>query len=133
MINASFDKLSKQAAIDGVYQYDTGQRLRLSGLPSPEELSEEDDFLSGDLAAVQVHFGYLGDTQAEMRLAEWNEERKVWTVDLPDEYLTRSEQVNVYVYVSHGATENESRNRTMYTGVFTPNEAMSAGDSSYRV
>ena len=120
MIDASFDKLSKQAAIDGAYQYDTGQRLRLSGLPSPGELSEADDFLSGDLAAMQVHFGYLGDTQTQMRLAEWSEDRWAWMVDIPDEFFARSEQVNVYVYVSHGADDNGSRNKTMYSGTFTP-------------
>ena len=128
MIDASFDRLSKRAAIDGAFQYDTGQRLRLSGLPSPEELSEEDDFLSGDLAAMQVQFGYLGDTQTKTRLAEWDESRWAWMVDIPDEFFMRSEQVNVYVYVSHGADENGSRNKTMYAGMFTPISRPAPGD-----
>lgn len=120
MIEASFDKLSKRAAIDGVFQYDTGQRLRLSGLPSPGEMSAADEFLSGDLAPVLVQFGHEGDSQTESRLAEWDEAKNAWLCALPDEYLTRAEPVNVYVYVMHGADDNGSRNKTMYTGVFTP-------------
>lgn len=120
MIDASFDMRSKQAAIDGAYQYDTGQRLRLSGLPSPDEMNEADDFIAGDLAAMQVQFSHEGDSQAGSRLAQWDDMRGVWMCDIPDEYLTRAEPVNVYVYVSHGADENASRNKTMYSGVFTP-------------
>lgn len=121
MIEASFDRLSKRAAIDGVFQYDTGQRLRLSGLPSPGEMSAADDFLGdSDLAAVQVQFGRDGDSQAQTRLAQWDIEHSVWLCDLPDEYLTSTESVNVYVYVSHGVDDGGSRNRTMYAGVFTP-------------
>lgn len=120
MIEASFDRSSRQAAVSGVYQYDTGQRLRLSGLPSPDEMSEADDFLSGDLAAVQVHFGYEGDEQTAMRLAQWDDDRWCWMTDIPDEYLTRIEPVHVFVYVSHGSDENQSRGKTMYEGVFTP-------------
>ena len=48
MINASFNSGKTRAtAISGAYQYDTGQRLVMHGLPSPEEFSGEDDFLSG--------------------------------------------------------------------------------------
>ena len=37
MIHASFDDRShKSAAIAGIYQYDTGQRLRMHGLPTPQ-------------------------------------------------------------------------------------------------
>lgn len=120
MIEASFDRLSRRAAIDGAYQYDTGQRLRLSGLPSPDELAEADDFLTGDMVTVQAHFGYVGDTQTESRLAQWDEDRYCWMAEIPDEYLTRNEQVNVYVYVYHGETDDGSRTQTMYEGVFTP-------------
>lgn len=120
MIEASFDRLSRRAAIDGAYQYDTGQRLRLSGLPSPDELAEADDFLTGDMVTVQAHFSYDGDPQTESRLAQWDEDRYCWMTDIPDEYLTRSEPVHVYVYVHHGEGEEESRAHTMYEGVFIP-------------
>lgn len=119
MIEASFGT-GREAAIDGVYQYDTGQRLRLSGLPSPDELAEMDELLSGDLVAVQAQFSFVGDSQAEMRLARWDDERWAWMVDIPDQYLTRHEEVHVYVYVSYGADESGSRNKTCYEGVFTP-------------
>ena len=39
MIEANFEsRTHKNAAIAGVYQYDTGQRLRMRGLPTPDEL-----------------------------------------------------------------------------------------------
>ena len=38
MIEANFEsRTHKNAAIAGVYQYDTGQRLRMRGLPTPDE------------------------------------------------------------------------------------------------
>lgn len=119
MIEVSFGG-SRSAAITNAYQYDTGQRLRLSGLPSPEELAEEDDFLSGDVVTVQAQFGYAGDSQTDPRLAEWDEDRYAWMVNIPDAYLTRHEAVHVYVYVSYGSDENGTRNKTCYDGVFTP-------------
>lgn len=118
MIEAYFE--GGTAAISGAYQYDTGQRLRLNGLPTPDEMNEMDDFLSGDLATIQVHFSYVGDPQAQMRLAQWDDERWCWVVNMPDEYMTRRSAVRVYVVVGHGSDENGSRNKTRYEGVFTP-------------
>lgn len=129
MIEASFDRMSRAAAISGVYQYDTGQRLRLHGLPSPDELTGEDDLLSGELPTVQVHYSYVGDSNAEVMLAQWDEWRGVWIADIPDAYMTRREAVYVHVYVYYGEarpevmflnTETEVRGCTMYEGVFTP-------------
>lgn len=119
MIEASFDRNSKQAAVSGVYQYDTGQRLRMNGLPSPDELLAGDDLLSGDLVTVQVHFGYEGDDQTDMRLAQWDDERWCWVAEIPDSYLTRIDPVHVYVYVYHGESGEDTRARTMYEGVFS--------------
>lgn len=120
MIHASFDELNSTAAISGAYQYDTGQRLKFSGLPSPDVLGESDDFLSGDLVTVQAHFSYEGDAQAQMRLVQWDDDRMCWFANVPDEYLTRHEKVNVFVVISHGADDNGSRNKTRYKGVFIP-------------
>ena len=65
MIEASFEQAThKSAAIGGIYQYDTGQRLRMHGLPTPEELAEMDDFLVGDAVTVQAQYGYIGDMPA---------------------------------------------------------------------
>lgn len=120
MIEASFSRSSRMAAVGGVYQYDTGQRLRMHGLPSPDELLAGDDLLSGTGVTVQVHFSHEGDAQTEMRLAQWDDDRWCWVVDIPDEYLTRIDPVHVYVYVYHGETEDSSRARTEYEGVFSP-------------
>ena len=121
MINASFNVgKSRTTAISGAYQYDTGQRLVMHGLPSPEEFSGEDDFLSGDLAVVEAHFSRVGDSQSEMRLGIWDVDRKVWTAAVPDDYLSVSEEIQVHVYVSHGYVDEETRGRTAYEGVFTP-------------
>lgn len=121
MLQASFDAIkNRSASISGAYQYDTGQRIRMHGLPGPDELSEMDDFLSGDVVTVQAQFAYMSDAQSEPRLASYDEDEDAWVVDVPDAYLTRSEAVNVYVYVMYGADEEHSRAKTMYTGTFTP-------------
>ena len=137
MIEASFDRLSRAAAIDGAYQYDTGQRLRLSGLPSPDELGEMDDMVSGSLVTVQVHYAYEGDEQTDIVLAQWDEWRGAWLADIPDGYLTKHEPVHVYVYVYYGEktpnvmmlgdTEDQERGSTMYEGVFTPKSRPAPG------
>ena len=121
MIEASFEQRNhKSAAIGGIYQYDTGQRLRMRGLPAPRELAEMDDFLIGDAVTVQAQYGFVGDSQTETRLASFDEETGCWEADIPDAYLTRSSAVKVFVYVSYGATAEESRAKTCYEGSFTP-------------
>lgn len=121
MIEASFEQgRGRSAAVSGAYQYDTGQRLRLRGLPSPDEMLERDALLSGEEATVQAQFAYEGDSQTEPRLAAWDDELLAWLVDIPDAYLTRSETVRVYVEVYYGADENGARTKTMYEGVFKP-------------
>ena len=121
MIEASFEQAThKSAAIGGIYQYDTGQRLRMHGLPTPEELAEMDDFLVGDAVTVQAQYGYIGDSQTETRLAAFDAQTGCWEAEIPDAYLTRSSAVKVFVYVSYGATEDEVRAQTCYEGSFTP-------------
>ena len=121
MIVASFDKTqNRTAAVSGAYQYDTGQRLAMHGLPSPSEMAGEDDLLSGDLVTVQAQFSYVGDSQADMRLAMWDEERQLWLVDVPDDYLTRHRDVHVYVYLYYGADETSERAETAYEATFRP-------------
>lgn len=121
MLDASFDALrNRGASVSGAYQYDTGQRIRMHGLPSPDDLAERDEFLSGDIVAVQVQFAYKGDSQSEPRYARYDEEEDCWFAEIPDTYLTRAEPVFLYVYVMYGADEDQSRSKTMYTGSFTP-------------
>ena len=130
MIDASFDRHSRSAAVSGIYQYDTGQRMRLRGLPSPEELLEKDALLSGEAVTVQAQFGYDGDSQTEPRLAAWDEDLYAWLVDIPDAYLTRSETVRVFVEVYYGADENGGRTKTMYEGVFKPISRPASNDTA---
>ena len=121
MILASFDaQRSRGAAISGAYQYDTGQRIRMLGLPTPGEMARADEFLSGGAVTVQAQFGYRGDAQSEPRLCQYDETAQAWMADVPDVYLTRAQAVHVYVYVMHGADGERSRAKTMYEGVFTP-------------
>ena len=43
MIEASFEQgRGRSAAVSGAYQYDTGQRIRMHGLPGPEELARRE-------------------------------------------------------------------------------------------
>lgn len=130
MIDASFDRHSRSAAVSGIYQYDTGQRMRLRGLPSPEELLEKDALLSGNEVTVQAQFAYEGDSQTEPRLAAWDDELQAWLVDIPDAYLTRSETVRVFVEVYYGADENGGRTKTMYEGVFKPISRPASNDTA---
>lgn len=121
MIVASFDKTkNRTSAVSGAYQYDTGQRLVMHGLPSPQELAGRDDLLSGDLVTVQAQFSYKGDPQAEMRLAMWDAARSAWLVDVPDEYLTRHRDVHVYVFCYYGADDTGERGETAYEATFRP-------------
>ena len=129
MIQASFDAQGRSAAAAGAYQYDTGQRVRLYGLPSPEALAQMDDFIEGDVVTVQAQYGYAGDSQTEMRLAAYDEYEGAWTAQVPDAYLTRSEDVHLYVYVSYGETQEKSRAKTMYEAVFRPIGRPAPGDA----
>lgn len=119
VIFASFDR-TKSAVVCGAYQYDTGQRLVMHGLPSPGEMAQMDELLSGDLVTVQAQFAYEGESQAQMRLAMWEETRGVWIVGVPDEYLTRHRDVHVYVYLYYGADETNERAQTAYEATFRP-------------
>lgn len=121
MIEASFDGMhERSAAVSGAYQYDTGQRLRLYGLPSPDDLAMRDDFLSGDIVTVQTQYAYRGDSQTETRLAVYDEQAGVWTAAVPDTYLMRSADVHVYIYVGYGQTAEGMRAKTCYEAVFRP-------------
>lgn len=142
MINASFDAArGRQAAISRVYQYDTGQRLRLHGLPSQGEMTDMDELLydperfGGNrpvVASVLVQYGYEWSERTE-DYAAIPQEDGTWMVDIPDEFLKLTDPVHIYVYVFHGekkiyegdgATQEDDvyliRGRTMYEGVFTP-------------
>ena len=92
----------------------------MRGLPSPGELLETDELLSGEAVTVQAQFGYEGDSQTEPRLATWDDELQAWLVDIPDAYLTRSETVRVFVEVYYGADDTGGRTKTCYEGVFRP-------------
>lgn len=129
MIEASFNpEKSTVASVAGAVQYDTGQRLRLRGLPSPEELAERDDFLSGDVVTVQVQYAYDGDSQTESRLASYDEDEGAWLVAVPDTYLQKSYPVGFYVYVGYGADEETQRSKTLYMGAFQPKKRPAPGD-----
>lgn len=122
MIEASFERDgTRSAVISGAYQYDTGQRMRMHGLPSPQELALADDFLSGDIVTMQVHFGFKGDCQTQARLALWEEESGCWMTTIPDAYLQAAQNVYAYVYVSYGVDEaGNGRSKTMYELAFRP-------------
>lgn len=121
MIEAYFDsKMGRKGLITGAYQYDTGQRLRLSGLPSPDEFAQMDDFLSGDIITVAVHYSRVGDTQAATHLATYDDWRGAWLAKIPDEYLSRHVAVNVLVHAYWGNDGEQERGKTMYEGTFVP-------------
>lgn len=128
MITASFDE-RRSAAVAGAYQYDTGQRLRMFGLPTPKELAEKDDFLSGDMVTVQAQYAFVGDSQTETRLCTFEETCGAWVAAVPDSYLMHHEDVHVYVYVSYGQSEEAGRAKTCYEAVFRPISRPAPGDA----
>ena len=121
MIEASFKQEgNRSAAVSGAYQYDTGQRLRMHGLPAPRELAQTDEFLSGDEVTVQAQYSFVGDIQTEMREAFYDEREDAWIAEIPNAYLMRSAPVHIYVYVSHGEDGDRLRGKTCYEATFTP-------------
>ena len=132
MLTASFDTdRSSGAAIHGAVQYDTGQRLKLCGLPGPGEIGCEDERLAGNRETVQVQFAHDGDAQSESLLALWDDGICAWVVGVPDEYLTRAEPVRVYVYIYYGEDDRGGfRGKTMYEGVFTPRSRSAPKDQA---
>lgn len=121
MIEACFEaQHGRGASVSGAYQYDSGQRLRMYGLPSPGELAQMDELLSGGEVTVQAQYSFKGDAQSEMRVAFYEPELAAWTAEIPNVYLTRSAPVCVHVYVMYGANESVSRAKTCFEAVFTP-------------
>ena len=122
MLEAHFDpQASHSADVTGATQYDSGQRLRIYGLPTPQELLDADDLLSGETVSVQVQFAYKGDSQSETRPAEYDDQAGCYLCEVPNAYLTRASEVQVYVYVGYGAdADGKTRSKTMYTATFRP-------------
>lgn len=131
MLEAHFDpQVSRSADVTGATQYDSGQRLRIYGLPTPQELLDADELLSGETVSVQVQFAYKGDSQSETRLAGYDEQAGCYLCDVPNAYLTRASEVQVYVYVGYGAdADGKTRSKTMYTATFRPEGRAAPSDS----
>ena len=131
MLEAHFDpQVSRSADVTGATQYDSGQRLRIYGLPTPQELLDADDLLSGETVSVQVQFAYKGDSQSETRPAEYDEQAGCYLCEVPNAYLTRASEVQVYVYVGYGAAaDGKTRSKTMYTATFRPEGRAAPSDS----
>ena len=130
MLEASFDAgRTRAASVTGAVQYDSGQRIRLHGLPTPDELAQMDEFLSGDSVTVQVQFAYRGDSQTEPRTATYDEDGDCWVSEVPNTYLRRASEVEVYVYVGYGSDAEHTRSKTMYTASFRPNARPAPQDS----
>lgn len=136
MIEAHFSKTQTQAAISGAYQYDTGQRLWLTGLPSPSEIERSGKMVEVGSATVQVHFSWTFEESAAISLAQWNSRYAAWVCSVPDEYFTRHAEVNVHVTIYYGEKKYEeasaisegeetgeivmTRMETEYEAVFIP-------------
>ena len=131
MLEAHFDpQASHSADVTGATQYDSGQRLRIYGLPTPQELLDTDELLSGETVSVQVQFAYKGDSQSETRPAEYDEQAGCYLCEVPNAYLTRASEVQVYVYVGYGAdADGKTRSKTMYTATFRPEGRAAPSDS----
>lgn len=129
MIDVTFN--GTDTVVSNVDQYDFGQRVRIHGLPSPQDFEEYDDFIPGQTEIIlEVHY-YLGtDSQAICYHAQWDEENDCWMVDSPDELLEQCEPIYMAVYVKFSEL---LRAKTYYHASFTPIHRASPSDRATQI
>lgn len=130
MITVSFVD-GTQTITSEVSQYDFGQRVRLYGLPSPEDFEQYDDFIAGQTdILLEVHYYLNNDDQAICYLAQWNDDESCWEVDAPDELLEQCNPINMAIYVKFSEL---IRAKTYYRASFTPAHRASPSDRATQI
>ena len=98
MFNASFNGSDTSVTVSGLWQWDYGQMLRISGLG-----------VQGD--HIQVHFAPVGCRKALIQIGEVDDTGDV-TVEIPSELLRKGEDLSAFVYIADedsGETTHEIR------------------------
>ena len=84
MLIANFTNYGEEITVDGLWQYDYGQRLQINGLNLPD--------------AFEVHLFWKGLEEAKV-VTGYTENNKFY-VDIPNESLKQRQAITVYIYLS---------------------------------
>lgn len=84
MLIANFTNYGEEITVDGLWQYDYGQRLQINGLNLPN--------------VFEVHFFWKGLEEAKV-VTGYTENNKFY-VDIPNESLKQRQAITVYIYLS---------------------------------
>ena len=93
MLVANFTRKDEEIELDGLWQYDYGQKLQINGLNLP--------------AIFEVHFFWQGLENAKIMTG--HTENGVSSVDIPNEALIQRRVITAYIYLS-SAEEGETTN-----------------------
>lgn len=84
MLIANFTNYGEEITVDGLWQYDYGQRLQINGLNLPD--------------VFEVHLFWKGLEEAKV-VTGYSENNKFY-VDIPNESLKQRQAITVYIYLS---------------------------------
>lgn len=84
MLIANFTNYGEEITVDGLWQYDYGQRLQINGLNLPD--------------VFEVHLFWKGLEEAKV-VTGYTENNKFY-VDIPNESLKQRQAITVYIYLS---------------------------------
>lgn len=84
MLIANFTSYGEEITVDGLWQYDYGQRLQINGLNLPD--------------VFEVHLFWKGLEEAKV-VTGYTENNKFY-VDIPNESLKQRQAITVYIYLS---------------------------------
>ena len=84
MLIADFTNYGEEITVDGLWQYDYGQRLQINGLNLPD--------------VFEVHLFWKGLEEAKV-VTGYTENNKFY-VDIPNESLKQRQAITVYIYLS---------------------------------
>ena len=84
MLIANFTNYGEEITVDGLWQYDYGQRLQINGLNLPD--------------VFEVHLFWKGLEETKV-VTGYSENNKFY-VDIPNESLKQRQAITVYIYLS---------------------------------
>lgn len=84
MLVANFTKRGEEIALDGLWMYDYGQKLQITGLDLPE--------------VFEVNFAWKGLDEA--KIVTGNTKNGISSVDIPNESLKQNQAITAYLYLT---------------------------------
>lgn len=96
MLIANFTQKDEEIELEGLWQYDYGQKLQINGLDLP--------------AVFEVHFAYKGLEKAIPQTGYTQD--GVSVVDIPNSALAQPKTISAYIYLSD-ASQGETTNKIL--------------------